>query len=67
MCKWIINLLITRPNPHPRTPTHPFTFEMLQIKEHIPTPSFDVFTFELTFESYEKFGGVSQNVGNIDF
>jgi len=65
--KWIIDLLITRPSPHPGALAHPFTFEMLQIKEHIPTPSFNVFTFELTFESYEKFRGASQNVGDIDF
>jgi hypothetical protein len=33
---------------------------MLQIRERIPTPSFDVFTFGLTLETYKEFGGVSK-------
>jgi hypothetical protein len=33
---------------------------MLQVREHIPTPS-DVFIVELAFESYEEFGGASTN------
>ncbi len=56
---WIIDSLVTRLSPHPRTPTRPFTLEVLWIKEHILTFFFfDVFTFRLAFESYEKFGGV---------
>jgi len=31
-------MLITRPNPHPGVPTHPFTLKVLQAKEHAPTP-----------------------------
>jgi hypothetical protein len=33
--------------------------KVLQIKEHIPIPSFDVFIIKLAFESYKEFGGAS--------
>ncbi len=59
----IIDPLVTHPNPHPGTQKHPSTPKVLQVREHIPIPSsFDVFTFELTFESYEEFGGASLNL-----
>jgi hypothetical protein len=32
---------------------------MLRVREHTPTPSFIVFIFELTFESFNKCGAVS--------
>jgi hypothetical protein len=43
----IIDLLVTRPSPHPEAPTRPFTPEMLQVKERtsIPYP-FAVFTLD---------------------
>jgi hypothetical protein len=56
---WIIDPLITRPNPHLGTPTCPSTPRVQQVKEHIPVPfTFVVFTFGLAFLSYEEFGGV---------
>jgi hypothetical protein len=46
--------------PHPKTPTCPFTPEVLRIKECTPTsyPSV-VFTFGLIVESIKEFGGAS--------
>jgi hypothetical protein len=40
LCKsmWMIDLLVTRPNPHPEVPACPFTLEMLQAKERWRTP-----------------------------
>jgi hypothetical protein len=35
---WIIDLLVTLPNPHLRAPTHPSTLEVLRAREHTPTP-----------------------------
>ncbi len=57
---WIINLVVTRPSPHPRAPTHPSTLEMLWTKECTPTPyPFVVFTFGFTIESIKEVRGVS--------
>jgi len=57
---WIINQLVTHLNHHFKAPTRPFTLEVLQARERIPTPfSSVVFTFGLAFESYEEFGGAS--------
>jgi len=60
LCKfvWIIDPLVIRLSPHPITPAHLLTPEMLRTR--IPTLfSFIVFTFELAFEFHEKFGGAS--------
>jgi hypothetical protein len=56
---WIIDPFIIHPSPHPRALTRPSTPEMLWAKECTPTPSFIVFTFELTFESFKECGGAS--------
>jgi hypothetical protein len=54
---WIIDLLVTCINPHPRVPTCPFTFEVLRAEKRIPTPYPSiVFTFGLTVESIKEFG-----------
>ncbi len=57
---WIIDLLVTRPSPHPKVLACPSTLEMLQTREHTRTfyPSV-VFTFELVVESTKEFGGAS--------
>jgi hypothetical protein len=34
---WIIDLLITCPNIHPRALAHPFTLKVLRAREHTPT------------------------------
>jgi len=57
-----IDPLVTFHNPHPEASGTPSTPEVLRTKECIPTTlSSIVFTFELAFESYEKFGGASHN------
>jgi hypothetical protein len=58
LCKslWIIDLLITRPIPHLGSSTRPSTLEVLQVREHTPTPSFIIFTFRFTFESFKECG-----------
>jgi hypothetical protein len=56
----VIDLLVDLSNPHPETPTCPFTLEVLRAKEHTPTPPSIVFTFGLTIESIKELGGVSQ-------
>ncbi len=38
ICMWVIDLLVTFPNPYPEALTHPSTLEVLQAKEHNPTP-----------------------------
>jgi hypothetical protein len=40
LCKsmWIIDWLVTCPSPHHGAPTRPSTFEVLQTREHTPTP-----------------------------
>ncbi len=62
LCKfvWIIDLLVTRPNPHLRALARLFIPEVLWTKERTPTPypSID-FTFGLEVESIKEFGGVS--------
>jgi hypothetical protein len=50
LCKfmWIIDLLITHHNPHPRAPTRPSTLEVLWVRKCTPTPCpFIVFTLDL--------------------
>jgi hypothetical protein len=59
MSVWIIDLLVICFNPHPEALACPFTLKVLQAKERIPTLFSVVFTFRLTFESYEEYGGVS--------
>jgi hypothetical protein len=53
-------MLVVHPSPRPKIPTHPFTPEVLQARERIPTPyPFVIFTFGLIVESIKEFGGVS--------
>jgi len=53
-------MLVVRPSPRPKIPARPCTPEMLQAREHIPTPyPFVIFTFGLIVESIKEFGGVS--------
>jgi hypothetical protein len=57
---WIIELLVTLPNPHPGAPTHPSTPKMLWARERAPTLyPFIVFTFRLAVEFTKEFGGAS--------
>jgi len=56
---WIIEPLVTFPNPHPEAITRPSTLEMLRVRECIPAPCSVVFTFRFTFESYKEFRGAS--------
>jgi hypothetical protein len=56
---WIIDPLVTRPNPHPGAPAHPSTFEMLRAKECTPAPYPSTF---FTFGFAIKFGGVSKHL-----
>jgi len=57
---WIIDPLVTCPNPHPGIPTHSSTPEILRTKEctstHYPST---IFTFGLIVEFIKEFGGVS--------
>jgi hypothetical protein len=68
MFVWVIDLLVNIPSPHPRAPARPFTLEVLQAKEHAPTPSSpDVFILGLAIESIKELGGVSMvKYGDID-
>ncbi len=44
---WVIDLLVTIPNPHPGAPAHLSTPEVLRAKERTPTPySSIVFTLD---------------------
>jgi hypothetical protein len=52
---WIFDPLVTCPGPHPGVLAHPFTFEVMWIREHTPTHSV-VFIFRLTFESFKECG-----------
>jgi len=55
---WVINLLVNLLSFHPRAPTCPSTLEVLQAKEHAPTPSpYVVFTFILAINSIKELGG----------
>ncbi len=57
---WVIELLVTFPNPHFRTPECPSIPKVLWAKECAPTPYPSiVFTFKLAVESTKEFGGVS--------
>jgi hypothetical protein len=53
-------LLVILPSPYPEASARPSTPKVLQTKECalIPFP-FDIFTFGLTVESIQKFGGAS--------
>ncbi len=56
----IIDLLVIRPNPHPRASTRPSTLEMLRTKEHTPIfLSLCCFPFGLVVESIKKLRAVS--------
>jgi len=51
-------MLVIHFNPHFRAPAHPFTSEVLQVRERTPTPSpFVVFTFGLRVEFIKEFRG----------
>jgi len=53
-------LIVTLPNPYFEAPPHPSTPEVLQAKEHTPTPSPSiVFTFGLVVESIKEVEGAS--------
>ncbi len=55
---WIIDPLVIRRSPHPETPPHPSTCEVLQTKERTPIPfSSNVFSFGFAFESSKECGG----------
>jgi hypothetical protein len=56
---WIINPIITHPNPHLKGLACPSTLEMLQVKEHTPIPYFVILTFGLVVEFIKEFKGVS--------
>jgi len=60
LCKfmWIIDLFVICFSPHPEALTRLSTFKMLRAKKRTPTP-FDIFTFELTFESFKECKGAS--------
>jgi len=56
----IIDPLVIHPSPHPKAQARPSTLEVLQTREHTPTPyPSDVFIFGLIFESIKEFGGAS--------
>ncbi len=60
---WVIDLLVNLSNPHPGTPTHPSTLEVLWVKERTSTPSPSViFTFGLAVESIKELGGASYDI-----
>jgi len=67
LCKfvWIIDLLVARPNPHPRALARLSTTKVLRAKECtlIFYPSI-VFTFGLAIEFIKEFGGASQSMSN---
>jgi len=57
---WVIDSLVTLPNPHPKALAHPYAPKVLRTKECAPTPyPYVIFTFKLTIESNKKFGGVN--------
>jgi len=59
VCKsvWIINPLVTRPNPQPEAPAHPFTLEVLWTREHTPIPHpFTIFTLDLQLSLLRNLG-----------
>jgi hypothetical protein len=57
---WVIDLLITLPSPHPKTPARPSTPKVLQARKHALTPYPSIiFTFRLAVESNKEFGGAS--------
>ncbi len=62
LCKfvWIIDPLVTLLSPYLGALAHPSTFEMLRIRERIPTPCLSIiFTFRHAIESIKVFGGAS--------
>jgi hypothetical protein len=57
---WVVDLLVNFPSPHPGALACPFTPEVLQAKEHAPTPFPSiVFTFGFAVESIKELGGAS--------
>ncbi len=63
MSVWTIDMFITRPSPHPGTPTCPFTPKVLWAMERTQTPyPFTIFTFGLAVESIKELGGVSEKM-----
>jgi hypothetical protein len=57
---WVIDSLVTLPNPHPKALAHPYAPKVLWAKECAPTPyPSTIFTFKLTIESNKEFGGVN--------
>jgi hypothetical protein len=53
----VIELLVNLPSPHPRAPARLSTPEVLQAKEHAPTPSPSiVFTFGLAVSPLRRLG-----------
>jgi hypothetical protein len=53
-------LLVNLPSPNPKALAHPSTPEVLQAREHAPTPYyFVIFTFGLTVESIKELRGAS--------
>jgi len=57
-------LFLNLPSLHPEALARPSTPEMLQAREHTPTPSPSVvFTFGIIVESIKELGGASQMMG----
>jgi len=56
---WIIDLLVIFPNPYLRSPTHPFTLEMLWVKEYPNSSFFHCVCHGFTFEFIKKLGSAS--------
>jgi hypothetical protein len=59
---WIIDALITHPNPHFGAPTRPSTLEMLRTKKRTLIPTSIVFIFEPAFEYFKECGGASHGI-----
>jgi hypothetical protein len=59
-------MLVILPSPYLEALARPsYLPKVLQAREHIPIPSSVVFTFRLTLEFYEEFGGASPPYTNI--
>jgi len=57
---WIIDPLVTHPNPHLGTLTRPFTPEVLWVENHtLTSSSFVISNFLFVFKSFKECGGVS--------
>ncbi len=67
LCKfvWIIDLLVTLPNPHPGVAARPSTPKMLRVRERAPTPfPFIFFTFGFVVASIKESRGESSTNWN---